>query len=77
MVVNQQIFWIECYAIGGFVRDLIIGKKSAKDIDILVVGNGIEIAKQTAKKLKIKVPIVVRMEGTNMQEGRNCNVLII
>ena len=33
---------IECYAIGGFVRDLIIGKTSAKDIDILVVGSGIE-----------------------------------
>ena len=28
---------IECYAIGGFVRDLIIGKTSAKDIDILVL----------------------------------------
>ena len=50
---------IECYAIGGFVRDLIIGKKSAKDIDILVVGNGIEIAKQTAKKLKIKSKITI------------------
>ena len=50
---------IECYAIGGFVRDIIIGKTSAKDIDILVVGSGIEIAKQTAKKLKVKSKITV------------------
>ena len=50
---------IECYAIGGFVRDLIIGKTSAKDIDILVVGSGINIAKKTAKKLKIKSKITI------------------
>ena len=50
---------IECYVIGGFVRDLIIGKTSAKDIDILVVGSGINIAKKTAKKLKIKSKITI------------------
>ncbi|MDC3182285.1 CCA tRNA nucleotidyltransferase [Flavobacteriaceae bacterium] len=50
---------IECYAIGGFVRDLIIGKTSATDIDILVVGSGIDIAKKTAKRLKIKSKITV------------------
>ena len=31
-----------------------------------ILARGVEIA---AKKLKIKVPIVVRMEGTNMEEG--------
>ena len=31
-----------------------------------ILARGVEIA---AKKLKIKVPIVVRMEGTNMKEG--------
>jgi len=50
---------IECYAIGGFVRDLIIGKTSATNIDILVVGSGIDIAKKTAKRLKIKSKITV------------------
>ena len=35
----------ECYVIGGFVRDIIIGKRLVKDIDILVVGSGIDIAK--------------------------------
>ena len=31
-----------------------------------ILARGVEIA---AKKLKVKVPIVVRMEGTNMEEG--------
>ena len=31
-----------------------------------ILARGVEIA---AKKLKIKIPIVVRMEGTNMEEG--------
>ena len=49
----------ECYVIGGFVRDIIIGKRSVKDIDILVVGSGIDIAKLTARKLKVKSKITV------------------
>ena len=50
---------VECYAIGGFVRDLLMGFENPKDIDILVVGDGIEIAKKVCNKLnpnyKIKI----------------------
>ena len=49
----------ECYVIGGFVRDIIIGKRLVKDIDILVVGSGIDIAKLTARKLNVKSKITV------------------
>ncbi len=38
---------IEAYVIGGYVRDLIINRPS-KDVDIVVVGSGIEVAKQVA-----------------------------
>ena len=42
---------VEIYLVGGFVRDLILERKS-KDIDVLVIGNGIDFAKIVAKKNK-------------------------
>ncbi len=39
---------VEAYVIGGFVRDLLL-KRPSKDIDIVAVGNGIELALLTAK----------------------------
>lgn len=44
---------IETYVIGGFVRDLFL-KTPSKDIDIVVVGSGIEYAKLVAEKLRVK-----------------------
>lgn len=38
---------VPCYVVGGYVRDIIMGRKS-KDIDIVVVGSGIEVASQYA-----------------------------
>jgi poly(A) polymerase len=38
------------YVVGGWVRDLILGRKS-KDIDIVVEGSGIELARLIAQKL--------------------------
>ena len=40
----------ECYVIGGFVRDIFL-KRPSKDIDIVTVGSGIELAEAVAKKL--------------------------
>ncbi len=40
----------ETYVIGGYVRDLIMGN-SSKDIDIVCVGNGIELANRVAARL--------------------------
>jgi len=41
----------ESYVIGGFVRDLLLNKKNPKDIDIVTLGSGIELAKEIAKNL--------------------------
>ncbi len=41
---------LEVYVVGGFVRDAII-KRPSHDIDIVVVGNGMQLAKMVAKKL--------------------------
>ncbi len=40
----------ECYVIGGYVRDLLL-KRHSKDIDVVVVGSGIDIAEAVAKRL--------------------------
>jgi poly(A) polymerase len=40
----------ECYVIGGFVRDIFL-KRPSKDIDVVIVGSGIELAKRVAEKL--------------------------
>lgn len=47
----------EAYAVGGFVRDALLGKQ-AKDLDIVVVGDGIQLAKAVAKSMgNVKVSV--------------------
>ncbi|MCD7915482.1 MAG: CCA tRNA nucleotidyltransferase [Tannerellaceae bacterium] len=41
---------VEAYVIGGYVRDIFLNRPS-KDIDIVCVGSGIELAKAVARKL--------------------------
>ena len=42
---------MECYVIGGFVRDLFLGRPS-NDVDCVVVGSGIRMAKAVAARLQ-------------------------
>ncbi len=42
---------LEAFVIGGFVRDFLLQGGSAKDIDIVAIGSGIDLAKQVAKNL--------------------------
>ncbi len=41
---------VDCYVVGGFVRDLFLERPS-KDIDCVVVGSGIEVAQALGKRL--------------------------
>ena len=41
---------VECYVVGGYVRDLLLHRDS-KDIDVVVVGSGIAMAEAFAKQL--------------------------
>ncbi|WP_113652293.1 CCA tRNA nucleotidyltransferase [Pedobacter namyangjuensis] len=46
----------EAYVIGGFVRDIFLQRPS-KDIDVVVLGNGIGFAEKVGEKLRTKVAI--------------------
>ena len=41
---------VECYVVGGYVRDIFLERPS-KDIDVVVVGSGIALAEALAKRL--------------------------
>lgn len=57
---------VETYVVGGFVRDLLL-KRESKDIDIVCVGSGIDLAKAVAKELNIKSSInIFKNFGTAM-----------
>ena len=58
---------LDSYVIGGFVRDFILKRGSAKDIDVVAIGDGIELAKQVAKNLPTKPKVqIFKTYGTAM-----------
>ena len=58
---------VDAYVIGGFVRDYILKRGTAKDIDIVAVGSGIELAKRVAKNLPTNPKVqVFKTYGTAM-----------
>jgi putative nucleotidyltransferase with HDIG domain len=58
---------LESFVIGGFVRDFILNRGNAKDIDIVAIGDGIKLAKQVAKNLPNKPKVqVFKTYGTAM-----------
>ena len=59
----------ECYVVGGYVRDLMLGRHS-KDIDFLTVGSGIEVAPEVARTLKGSHLAVYRNFGTAQVKNR-------
>ncbi|MBN1599015.1 MAG: HD domain-containing protein [Bacteroidales bacterium] len=64
---------LECYVIGGFVRDVLL-KRPTKDIDILIIGSGIELAKNVAKRIgNVKVNVFKNF-GTAMLHYKDMEV---
>ncbi|MEJ1223450.1 CCA tRNA nucleotidyltransferase [Sediminicola sp. 1XM1-17] len=62
---------IKCYVIGGFVRDYLLERGTPKDIDIVAVGSGIDLAKKVAEKLSGKPEIsVFKNFGTAMIKNK-------
>ncbi|MGX5688113.1 CCA tRNA nucleotidyltransferase [Arcticibacter tournemirensis] len=63
---------VPIYVIGGFVRDIFLDRPS-KDIDILVVGNGIEFAERASNALKCQLS-VFRNFGTAMLRYKDVEI---
>lgn len=60
--LNQEV-----YVIGGYVRDFILDREKPKDIDIVTVGNGIELALKVSELLSTKPKVqVFKTYGTAM-----------
>ncbi|MEZ7498821.1 HD domain-containing protein [Flavobacterium sp. Arc3] len=68
-VISQasQELNVDSYVIGGFVRDLILKRDFKKDIDIVAVGSGIELALKVSQLLPNKPKVqVFKTYGTAM-----------
>ncbi len=64
----------ETYVIGGYVRDLFLNRRS-KDIDIVTLGSGIELAEHIARNLKPRPNVTVfKNFGTAQLKYRNFEI---
>ena len=58
---------VETYVIGGYVRDFLLEREKAKDIDIVAVGSGIDLANKVAKLFPFDPKVqVFKTYGTAM-----------
>lgn len=65
---------LETYVIGGYVRDILL-KRPSKDIDIVTVGDGIELANRVSNRLKNKPNVnVFKNFGTAMLKYKDMEV---
>lgn len=54
---------VEIYIVGGYIRDLIL-KRELDDIDILVIGDGLEFAQKFAERLGVQTVSLFKTFGT-------------
>ncbi len=48
---------VQAFVIGGFVRDLFLDRDNKQDIDIVVLGSGIDFAHEVARKTGVDTPV--------------------
>ena len=66
---------LECYVIGGFVRDILLDRNHKKDIDIVAVGSGIELALKVSELLSNKPKVqVFKNYGTAMLRYKEMDI---
>ena len=66
---------VQSFVIGGYVRDYILGRDSKKDIDIVAVGSGIELALKVSELLPNKPKVqVFKTYGTAMLRFQDIDI---
>jgi putative nucleotidyltransferase with HDIG domain len=75
ITVASQELGVDSYVIGGFVRDLILNRDFKKDIDIVAIGSGIELALKVSSLLPNKPKVqVFKTYGTAMLQYNEIDV---
>lgn len=65
--ISSKELGLESYVIGGYVRDFILKRGNHKDIDVVAIGSGIDLAKQVSKNLPDNPKVqVFKTYGTAM-----------
>jgi poly(A) polymerase len=71
---SQQL-QVESYVIGGYVRDFFLKRGTAKDIDIVAIGSGIDLAEKVASLLPNKPKVqVFKTYGTAMLRYKDVEI---
>jgi tRNA nucleotidyltransferase/poly(A) polymerase len=66
---------LDCYVIGGFVRDILLDRNHKKDIDIVAVGSGIELALKVSELLPNQPKVqVFKNYGTAMLRYKEMDI---
>ena len=72
---TSTLLKIKSYVVGGFVRDSLIKLKPKKDIDIVAIGSGIELALEVQKKLKGSKSVkIFKTYGTAMIQWNDTEI---
>ncbi len=66
---------VETYVIGGYVRDFLLDREKPKDIDVVAVGSGIDLANKVAQLLPTTPKVqVFKTYGTAMLRFRDLEI---
>lgn len=71
----SELLNVKSYVIGGFVRDYLLERGTAKDVDVVAIGSGIELAQKVAELLPTKPKVqVFKTYGTAMLRYKDLEV---
>ena len=61
---EADVLGLECYVVGGWVRDQLLNRGEGKDVDFVVVGDALTVAQNAAKALKAGKVTIFKTYGT-------------